>query len=486
MDETVTRKHGLFTSLSGEETVVNETSSLCMACGDQGVTRFLLCRIPHFQEVIIMAFECPKCGFRNNSVQSAAEIKVQGVRILLDLKKAKDLDRQVVRTEKCTYDALLAYLILSLFLPFLPALVLLAFRLSLSGVVCFPELELSVSPSQGTLTTVQGVIQKAMEDLAAGQAIRAQKEPEAFTKIQAIVTRLSEYLMMFEDVANEENQGKAPVQILFDDPSGNSYVENPNAPGVDPSCAITWYDRTVEQDEALGISAENPNAGSEAKAEPEENPETELQNEVQTFQAICSQCGTDCETRMHMLDIPHFKEVIVMSTVCSECGFKSNEVKAGGAISKRGRRISLKLTTSLDLSRDILKSETCGLQIPEISLELEAGTLGGRFTTIEGLLRQVYQDLDERSPFRSGDGVSDERKKKFEVFLARLDEVIRGKWKGDGVTLILDDAMANSYVQNLYAPDPDPEMKVEDYDRTWEQNEVWGLNDIKTEGYEQQ
>lgn len=44
---------------------------------------------------------------------------------------------------------------------------------------------------------------------------------------------------MFEDVANEENQGKAPVQILFDDPSGNSYVENPNAPGVDPS----WYKR---------------------------------------------------------------------------------------------------------------------------------------------------------------------------------------------------------------------------------------------------
>lgn len=128
------------------------------------------------------AFECPKCGFRNNSVQSAAEIKVQGVRILLDLKKAKDLDRQVVRTEKCTYDALLAYLILSLFLPFLPALVLLAFRLSLSGVVCFPELELSVSPSQGTLTTVQGVIQKAMEDLAAGQAIRAQKEPEGLMK----------------------------------------------------------------------------------------------------------------------------------------------------------------------------------------------------------------------------------------------------------------------------------------------------------------
>jgi zinc finger protein len=51
-------------------------------------------------------------------------------------------------------------------------------------------------------------------------------------------------------------------------------------------------------------------------------------------------------------------------------------------------------------------------------------------------------------------------------------------------TVILDDPLANSYVQNLYAPDPDPNMTVEQYDRTWEQNEDLGLNDIKVEGYE--
>lgn len=45
-----------------------------------------------------------------------------------------------------------------------------------------------------------------------------------------------------------------------------------------------------------------------------------------------------------------------MSTVCDECGFKSNEIKTGGAISKQGKRISLLLTPeSDDLSRDILK-----------------------------------------------------------------------------------------------------------------------------------
>lgn len=41
------------------------------------------------------------------------------------------------------------------------------------------------------------------------------------------------------------------------------------------------------------------------------------------------------------------------------------------------------------------------------------------------------------------------------------------------------------YVQNVYAPDPDPEMKIEKYVRTFEQNEDLGLNDMKTEGYGQ-
>jgi len=51
-------------------------------------------------------------------------------------------------------------------------------------------------------------------------------------------------------------------------------------------------------------------------------------------------------------------------------------------------------------------------------------------------------------------------------------------------TIILDDPLANSYIQNLYAPDPDPNMKIEWYDRTFDQNEELGLNDIKVEGYE--
>lgn len=42
------------------------------------------------------------------------------------------------------------------------------------------------------------------------------------------------------------------------------------------------------------------------------------------------------------------------------------------------------------------------------------------------------------------------------------------------------------FLQNIYAPDPDPEMTIEKYQRTFEQNEDLGLNDMRTEGYQEE
>ena len=52
------------------------------------------------------------------------------------------------------------------------------------------------------------------------------------------------------------------------------------------------------------------------------------------------------------------------------------------------------------------------------------------------------------------------------------------------VKVVLDDPAGNSYLQNIYAPDPDPNMSITDYERTFDQNEDLGLNDMKTEGYQ--
>ena len=39
--------------------------------------------------------------------------------------------------------------------------------------------------------------------------------------------------------------------------------------------------------------------------------------------------------------------------------------------------------------------------------------------------------------------------------------------------------------QSLCAPEPDPQLEVTHYERTWETNEELGLNDMNTENYEQ-
>lgn len=66
-------------------------------------------------------------------------------------------------------------------------------------------------------------------------------------------------------------------------------------------------------------------------------------------------------------------------------------------------------------------------------------------------------------------------------FAEKLQEIMNGQRK---ITLILDDPAGNSYVQALTDDGSlDDRLKIERYDRSFEQNEELGLNDIKTENY---
>jgi zinc finger protein len=117
------------------------------------------------------------------------------------------------------------------------------------------------------------------------------------------------------------------------------------------------------------------------------------------------------------------------------------------------------------------------LRIPDIEFELDPGTLGGKFTTVEGMLQNIHDELESKAPFSRGDSSTAAEREKLEHFLSRLNKLIALETP---FTLIIDDPLGNSYVQNINAPDPDPNMTVEEYDRTWEQNEAFGLNDMNT------
>lgn len=69
-------------------------------------------------------------------------------------------------------------------------------------------------------------------------------------------------------------------------------------------------------------------------------------------------------------------------------------------------------------------------------------------------------------------------------FLEKFQDVIDAKTP---VTVILDDPTGNSYVQALTDDGvADPNLRIFHYHRSFEQNEELGLNDMKTEGYEEE
>jgi zinc finger protein len=127
------------------------------------------------------------------------------------------------------------------------------------------------------------------------------------------------------------------------------------------------------------------------------------------------------------------------------------------------------------MSRDLFKSEYSYVEIPEIDLSLQQGTLGGIYTTVEGLLNKIHEKLENANPFRAGDSSMD---KKFVAFLNKIEELKTGEMP---FTLIIDDPLSNNYIYSPLAPDPDPQIEIEDYERTFEQNEDLGINDMKVD-----
>lgn len=43
--------------------------------------------------------------------------------------------------------------------------------------------------------------------------------------------------------------------------------------------------------------------------------------------------------------------------------------------------------------------------------------------------------------------------------------------------------MDNSFIMNPYYPEKDPRVKVSTFERTHEENDILGLNDMKVENY---
>ncbi|XP_050061958.1 zinc finger protein ZPR1 [Aphis gossypii] len=437
----------VFSELDVDRLEVNVIESLCFSCGKNGTTRLLLTRIPYYKELVISSFDCPHCNYKNNQLDPAIEIKPQGVRMSLKIENKEDLDRYVITTDYTSIQV--------------------------------PDLDFEIPPmsQRSQVTTVEGIISKTVTNLSEQKKVLDLTHPELAAKMEVVINGL----------IGIKNLTKPIPMMVFEDATGNIFVSNPVAPLADPRMQTEMFTRDSAQNEMIGLSAQdNAQDNAQSMIKPlgtfNDSSVNNMNDEIVQFSGPCPNCQAICETNMKVTDIPYFKQVVIMATVCEECGYRTNEVKPGGGIEKQGLQITVKVSSPEDLNRDILKSETCSLRIPQLDFEVGALSLSGRFTTIEGLINSLYEQLkDTATAFYSGDSQSGSVIEKTEKFLAKLNNIKTCKMSVD---IILTDPAGNSYVQSLTPPDLDPKLTITRFDRTEEQNEELGLNDIKVDNYE--
>mmetsp|Transcript_7960 Transcript_7960/g.9109 ORF Transcript_7960/g.9109 Transcript_7960/m.9109 type:complete len:555 (+) Transcript_7960:108-1772(+) len=430
--------------------------SLCMNCHKTGTTQLLLTVIPFFREVIISSFSCPHCGYRTSEAEPAGEIQEKGGKWTLQVTSKEDFDRHVVKTKYAT------------------------FRLK--------ELDFEIPAGTGKLTTIEGLLRTALEELQETQSAREKVDVETAGKVSEFISQLALCLAGLS----------LPVTVELNDPSGNSFIENPSAPKLDPQLKVVRYVRSEADNQNLGLSKENAVAEAESSFEQpkgstigKNGPVDEgIEKEVLTIPSDCPNCKYPGNSEMCLTNIPYFKQIMIMAFNCESCGFKDNEVKGGGAISAKGKKICLKVPSKsddpeayeVDMRRDVVKGTTAGILIPEIDLEITHGSLGGSYTTLEGLLQLAYDKLFETdmASFFKGDSTTSRQRIRFDEFEKQFGRLLAGDMP---FTFVLDDPLDNSFMYSPTAPDPDPRMTTSTYERTKEQNDEFGLSDMNTENY---
>jgi zinc finger protein len=102
---------------------------------------------------------------------------------------------------------------------------------------------------------------------------------------------------------------------VFEDISGNFFIENPYAPQKDPRTQVIRFVRNIDQDHILGIYSSSEvgepeitksNSGLLRKIEENDFTLEDLHGEVLQFPTPCPNCGKDCQTNMKLTSILYF------------------------------------------------------------------------------------------------------------------------------------------------------------------------------------
>jgi zinc finger protein len=185
---------------------------------------------------------------------------------------------------------------------------------SSSCTISIPEYALTLPPTRGQLTTVEGLVREIIADLSADQPLRRALHPETWEKIEALLERLRAILGEEDDGeagrGAEHDKPMPAFTVTLDDPAGNSFIEFVGSM-ADPKWNMRTYRRTKEDNITLGLAAPDDDAQDEAEGwdadRQDKEKDVRVDDEVHVFPGVCPSCGQPLDTLMKKVSIPYFK-----------------------------------------------------------------------------------------------------------------------------------------------------------------------------------
>ena len=109
------------------------------------------------------------------------------------------------------------------------------------ATIKIPEVDLEIPPQtqKGKLSTIEGFILNTKENIE-----KTLNDGQYNEFGEEFMVNIKNFINKLEKILNHKS---LPIHFIIDDPSGNSFIENPYAPTTDPNATITNYIRTTDQ-----------------------------------------------------------------------------------------------------------------------------------------------------------------------------------------------------------------------------------------------
>ena len=76
--------------------------------------------------------------------------------------------------------------------------------------------------------------------------------------------------------------------------------------------------------------------------------------------------------------IPFWRDIVLSSFSCSHCNTINNSIQSANRVQEQGVKLKLKVVSTSDLNRELVKSDYATFRIPIVDFEIPALTQKGR------------------------------------------------------------------------------------------------------------